>query len=386
MEAEMAITAKLTVKDQDLLTALREFLGEVLQLEDIRAVLVPQQLPMKNTVMPVLVADPERLEGVDPLSPAYPLNAAKIVSKLSRKPMGGKIAVVLRPCEIRAFVELVKLKQGRTDELVIFGLDCLGAYRNTDYARTVGDDMKRFSLEFTRNALAGDTSGPEGIDLAAACKVCEHSVPEGADVAIALIGVDVDTQLLVTGQTEKGDDLLEHLELPPGEVPAKRESAVAEVVERRTAARDEMFAQTHSATEDLEKLTAYLAGCVNCYNCRVACPVCYCKECVFVTDVFNHEPSQYLQWAFRKGSIKMPTDTVFYHLTRLAHMSTACVGCGQCSNACPNDIPVMELFRTVARKTQQAFEYEAGRSLEEKPPLSEFRENEFKEVVGIGAN
>jgi formate dehydrogenase subunit beta len=105
-----------------------------------------------------------------------------------------------------------------------------------------------------------------------------------------------------------------------------------------------------------------------------------------VTDVFNHEPSQYLQWAFRKGAIKMPTDTVFYHLTRLAHMSTACVGCGQCSNACPNDIPVMELFRTVARQTQQAFEYEAGRSLEEKPPLSEFRENEFKEVVGIGTN
>jgi formate dehydrogenase subunit beta len=115
----------------------------------------------------------------------------------------------------------------------------------------------------------------------------------------------------------------------------------------------------------------------------VACPVCYCKECVFVTDVFNHDPSQYLQWANRKGIIKMPTDTLFYHLTRLAHMSTACVGCGQCSNACPNDIPVMELFRTVAQNTQQAFEYTAGRSVDEKPPLSEFRENEFNEVVGI---
>jgi len=80
----------------------------------------------------------------------------------------------------------------------------------------------------------------------------------------------------------------------------------------------------------------------------------------------------------------MPTDTVFYHITRLAHMSTACVGCGQCSNACPNDIPVMELFRTVAQSTQQAFEYTAGRRVDEKPPLSEFRENEFNEVVGMG--
>ena len=79
----------------------------------------------------------------------------------------------------------------------------------------------------------------------------------------------------------------------------------------------------------------------------------------------------------------MPTDTVFYHLTRLAHMSTACVGCGQCSNACPNDIPVMELFRTVAHRTQKASTTRPGRSLDEKPPLSEFREDEFQEVVGI---
>jgi formate dehydrogenase subunit beta len=79
----------------------------------------------------------------------------------------------------------------------------------------------------------------------------------------------------------------------------------------------------------------------------------------------------------------MPTDTVFYHITRLAHMSTACVGCGQCSNACPNDIPVMEVFRTVAHRTQEAFGYQAGRSLAENPPLSEFREQEFEEVVGI---
>jgi formate dehydrogenase subunit beta len=144
-----------------------------------------------------------------------------------------------------------------------------------------------------------------------------------------------------------------------------------------------MFAETSEATNTIEKLNNYLAKCVNCYNCRVACPVCYCKECVFVTDVFNHDPVQYLRWAKRKGVIKMPTDTVFYHLTRLAHMSTSCVGCGQCTNACPNDIPVMELFRTVSYHTQKTFEYEAGRNIEDDLPLSVFREDELEEVVGI---
>jgi formate dehydrogenase subunit beta len=79
----------------------------------------------------------------------------------------------------------------------------------------------------------------------------------------------------------------------------------------------------------------------------------------------------------------MPTDTLFYHLTRLTHMSTACVGCGQCSNACPNEVPVMELFRSVAQRTQTAFDYQAGKDVDQKPPLSEFREQEFEEVVGI---
>ncbi len=144
-----------------------------------------------------------------------------------------------------------------------------------------------------------------------------------------------------------------------------------------------MFEENEEATGDMEKLSAYLAGCINCYNCRVACPVCYCRECVFVTDVFDHEPSQYIRWAKRKKTVKMPTDTVFYHVTRLAHMSTACVGCGQCSNACPNDIPVMELFRTLAHKTQRAFDYEAGRSLQEPPPLSVFKEEEFGELTAV---
>ncbi len=381
----MTATAKIDVKDRDILAALRQLFGSILRLEDIKALLVPSRLPMKPMVMPTLITDPDRLHDIDPLAPAFPMNTAKVVSKLSRKPVGATIAVVMRPCEIRAFIELVKLKQGRLDELVIIGIDCLGAFRNADYLRLVGGDNSLASIDFCRNALAGKTGTEEGIDIAPACRACEYPVAEGADVVIGLLGIDVDDHLFLQSQSEKGRQLLSRLDLPPAPSEENREQAVADLVTRRSACRDAMVSATSEAVQDLERLTTYLAGCVNCYNCRVACPVCYCKECVFVTDVFNHEPIQYLQWAERKGVIKMPTDTVFYHLTRLAHMSTACVGCGQCSNACPNDIPVMELFRTVAQRTQQAFGYAAGRSVDEKPPLSEFRENEFNEVVGIEA-
>jgi formate dehydrogenase subunit beta len=378
----MGQIAKIEVKGQNLLNALQGFFKTLLEEETIRALLVPQHLPMKDVVMPTLVTDPDKLNGTDPLAPVFPINAAKVVSKLTRKPAGGRMALVLRPCEIRAFVELVKLKQGRMEDVVLVGIDCLGAYSNIHYPRFAGQQGVESTVRFYQNVLAGRDTAFEDFDISPACKACEHPVAENADLLIGLLGVDINDYLLVKAKTPNGDALLDKLGLPEANEPEGRKKAIESLVAQRAAYRDQMFAQTSEATSDIEKLMSYLANCVNCYNCRVACPVCYCKECVFVTDVFDHEPAQYLRWAERKGIIKMPTDTAFYHITRLAHMSTACIGCGQCSNACPNNVPVMELFRTVASYTQRAFDYEPGRSVDDEPPLSVFREKEFLELTG----
>jgi formate dehydrogenase (coenzyme F420) beta subunit len=376
-------TAKIDVSDHDLLAALRDLARRVLAQEQIDAILVPRRLPMKAMVMPALVSDPEGLEGMDPLAPAYALNAARMVSRLTRKPSGGRLAVMLRPCEIRAFIELVKLNQGSLEDVLIIGTDCLGACQNKEYLRFAEAGGTESTRAFYEAALAPNGAAPAGLTLAPACQACEAPLPEGADLAVLLFGVPVDRQIVIQAQSEKGIEMLDRLALAPGEVPEQRAGRVAKLIENHILYRDDMFLKTRTAVESPAKLSAYLAACVNCYNCRVACPVCYCRECVFVTDVFDHEPAQYLAWARRKGTLKMPTDTLFYHLTRLAHMSTACVGCGQCSNACPNDIPVMELFRTVAQRTQAVFDYRAGADVTQKPPLTEFREKEFEEAVGI---
>jgi formate dehydrogenase subunit beta len=376
-------TAAIEIGDQGLLGAIQAFMRAVLALEEIDAVLVPRHLPAGGMVMPALVTDPDQLQGLDPLAPAFAFNTAKTVARLTRKAAGQKIAAMLRPCEIRAFVELVKLKQGRREDVILIGIDCLGALSNRDYMRLARESALPSDPEFYQKAAADQGIALEGVEAAPACRVCEHPVPEGADLAILLFGADLTARLTIQAQTEAGQALLERLALPAAPLPQQRSQIVTALVEARTSARDLMAAATQEATSSLEKLSAYLAGCVNCYNCRVACPVCYCRECVFVTDVFEHDPLQYLGWAKRRGSVKMPTDTLFYHLTRMAHMSTACVGCGQCSNACPNDVPVMELFRTVALRTQAAFDYAAGKDVNERPPLSEFKAQEFEEVVGI---
>jgi len=269
----MAFTAKIDVKDKDILGSLEDFTKDILELEDIKAILVPQHLPMKNMVMPTLVTDPEHLNGIDPLAPVFPMNAAKMVSRLTRKPLGGKIVALMRPCEIRAFIELVKLKQGSTDDIVLIGIDCLGAYQNKDYFRFIEQNGDDSTDKFYRQIMDGDDGQMDGIDLAPACKACEYPVSEKADILIGLYGMDIDQSLLVQSQTDAGDQILKHMNFSAADEPRARPDAINAVITRRTGYRDDMFARTREATENLEKLSTYFATCVNCYNCRVACPV-----------------------------------------------------------------------------------------------------------------
>ena len=131
----MMQTAEIEVKEHNLLDALKGFFKTLLQKGEIGALMLPQHLPMKNSVMPTLVTNPEKIDGADPLAPVFPMNAAKVASKLTRRPVGGLVAIVLRPCEIRAFIELVKLKQAELGDIVLIGMDCLGRYENADFVK-----------------------------------------------------------------------------------------------------------------------------------------------------------------------------------------------------------------------------------------------------------
>lgn len=383
LDTEKDQLASLETSGGDLLTTFQSLVRRILALDDIHAVFGPLHQPLPAVVMPTLITDPDRLAGFDPLAPAFSLNAARMLSRLTRRPSRGRIAAVLRPCEIRAFVELVKLKQGRLEDVIIIGMDCLGAYTNRDYNGYAPSAGEKGTRQFYQRRLSGGGGAGDRPDLAPSCAACTSPLPAGADLAVWLYGVDVDNQLLVQSQSDKGREVLGCLELGAGQFPSRREAVVTALLEERRRTREQWLEETEAAVSSMEKLAEYLARCVNCYNCRVACPVCYCRECVFATDVFDYEPLHYLDWARRNGVQKMPSDTVFYHLTRLAHISTACVGCGQCSNACPNDVNVAALCQAVARRTQAAFGYRPGYEVEEKPPLSTFVEGEFGEVVGI---
>ncbi len=362
-------------QSQDLLGAVTELCKGLLEKGLLEAILVPQHLPKGEMVQHTLVRDPAALRAVDPIAPVLTVHGGAMAARLTRDDTGRKVGALLRPCEIRGFVELVKLHQGDRERLFLLGIDCLGTFEPGDY-RVWSKANPRGSIHFL-GAMLSKGEPPDGSpSMRTSCKACEYPTPEGADIQILLVGGE-GSQGCLLAATPKGEEVAGALGLAPQGLPAQRGPAVESLVRRRVQFRDGLFQEVEAQLLPLDKLLEELSACINCYNCRDACPVCYCKGCVMNSGTMEHSSWQYVRWAERKGVIKMPTETLFYHMTRMAHMSTSCVGCGLCSSACPMGIRVAEIFRTVARRTQGALGYVPGRSLEEPLPLATFREEEL---------
>jgi len=376
----MSVQAILEVKDGDVLAALREFLRQLLEKEVVDALLVPLELPSGDAVAQTLIKDPDKLERTNPLAPVMMVNSANLVSRLTRRGNREKVGAVLRSCEMRALVELVKLQQVDLDNLLTIGIDCLGTYEVTEYARLAEelDDGAAPGPEQLQAAQGGEVLPRDGYEFRAACEICEYPVPMNADINIDLFGVDTESMALLEMEPEIGKDVLGKLGLREGKAP-DREEAVAKLVAAREKARDEAFAQFHEEVHDVPSLVAQFSTCITCHNCATACPICYCKECIFETDTFRHPSDRYLMWAGRKGAARMPTDTVLYQLTRMNHMVSSCVGCGMCESACPSNLPLALIFRSVGEKVQELFDYLPGGTLEEELPVATFKEDEFPE-------
>jgi formate dehydrogenase subunit beta len=356
------------------------FLKSLLEKGVVEAIMVPKALPSKDGFVQTLIRNPEMLNGVSVLSPTMPVQSARVISSLSVKNLDKKVAAVMKACEIRAAVELAKFLQVKPDHLYLIGIDCPGTFEVPDYAKMAqeGKGGEALTKALLKGTEKGEISPPSGYAFRTACQMCEYPIPQ-ADIVIRLYGYKADQEIGI----EIGDKLEKEIEekgiLSFSEnEPASRNEVVNKVIAGRTKKRDALFQEFKGIVKDLQSFLDRFSTCVRCHNCMVACPICYCKECVFRTAVFEHDGDQFLRWADRKGEIRMPTDTLIFHLIRMSHMVTSCIGCGLCDSACPSRLPVATLFRSVGDRIQKMFKYVPGRDIAEVPPVAAFKEDELK--------
>lgn len=372
---ETGMKGTLRVSANDPEATLRELFAGWLSAGKLSAMLVPVFAESGAATM-ALVSDPAKMKGTAPLLPAMAVNAASVVHDIARLPgEGGRVGLLLRPCELRAVVELVKLRQVVLDNLVLVGIDCPGTYKAAGFGERRGGDP-----DFDNRHVRGQEGFYENPDLRTACQVCEFPKPLVSDAAIGFLGLDPDKELWLESSSEKGDALLAGLEIETGDEPQRRKEYLAELGERRRKQAKDRTEQLDKVLLGADNLVKYFADCLNCRNCMRVCPVCYCRECFFDSDTFLRSLDEHVRASKRKGLVRMPSEMLLFHLTRMNHMMTSCVACGICEDACPAGIALLPLFKKVSANAQAEFGYLSGRSLEEELPLVTFKEDEFKKV------
>lgn len=349
--------------------SLVEFFKKLLNDELFDSVLVPVKVPAGDSYAWVLLENAELLDDVNVLPPVMTVQGGRALSSITKHGAAArKIAAVMRPCEVRAAIELAKLGQIELENITLISYDCPGAMPLGDYLAAPEKGEKKFAEAVKK----GDLELMRKI-----CKVCVNFGLTAPDIHLAT----TDGAGLMIPATEKGEELLKTAGLKADQ----DVSGWAKAIEKRKGdaegARKKLFETLAVERTGMENLPATFDKCLACHNCMRVCPICYCRRCYFEGDSIEKSPRQRLKHAAQKGSVRFSPDILLFQLGRMSHMSFSCVSCGMCEDACPVDIPVAQMFSLVADETQKMFDYVPGMNPDEAQPLRKFtKEKELDEI------
>ncbi len=307
-----------------------------------------------------------------PLSQLMVYNYARTDSaaKFLHEKMGGaldkKIAMVGRPCDMRALIELAKRFQVDLDKIFTIIVEDQGRFGTkelTAFFKKADVDLEKVTRErvidgklvmYLKDGSTKEFPLGKDLDFSENCYRCGRKVPPVADLTISDLALPKDsTKLIIAAWSEEGKEALKKSGIALEPLPASASDAKSALQKKITdeckARRKKDLEEFQTAGDKIERLLK----CTMCGMCIRACPVCFCKDCILMKK--------------RKEKV---IDKASYQLTRVAHVADSCVGCGLCDIVCPMKLPLSLIFQTVNDDIATSYKFTAGLAMEDDPPRS----------------
>ena len=245
-----------------------------------------------------------------------------------------KIGIVAKGCDSRNIVTHIIENKIKRDQVVIIGVPCKGMIDRHNIEATVEAEIQEVIETDDTIHIKGDgfekTLDKEEV-LQQNCVICVHRNPVIYDEMVA-------------------DEIKEQTDVDRYE--------------------DVRHIEALSPDEKWDFFEELLSTCIRCYACRNACPLCYCPTC-FVDE---SRP----QWV---GKSQDPTDIRTFHFLRAYHCAGRCTDCGACERACPMGIKVRLFTKKLEKDCLELFDWEAGLTLEKRPPLDTYRPDDPDDFI-----
>lgn len=333
--------------------------------------------------IPVLITEPEKvIETAGSLHSSSP-NIARFLTEYLDGASSSKLAIVVKPCDARAIVELAKRTQINLDNLLLIGLNCTGTLPSAkakimmkeifevDPADVAGEDIEDNVLTITLKDGSEKKEDlakleEQGYGRRENCRRCEINIPVMADIACGKWGTTNKETTFIEICSDKGSQFAQAaidggcitVEQPSAASIDDRNKKDKAAIESAKQWQEKDFSRLEKMSSE-EKFSYWFTQfhqCIKCYGCRDACPICYCKDCFLEADRGYIPPGE------------IPPDVMF-PMVRIAHVMDSCVNCGQCEDVCTMDIPISLLVFLLSKKVGDIFKYEPGMDVTKLPPL-----------------